>query len=505
MNESFNNSTDAITHDSDPRCLAFQLVNVSDQYNEAGVVDIGTLVDLSRAVTPGDTNPPVMGVHIADLTGGAGNRVTYTLNGPDLIPITFSQLSGGLGVIELTWVEQPQFFVYVNASDIVALAAAQGLSLASTGRIDISSLIPVESGFAGLTISSIVWTPSVDWISSFGPLYQTNGMWGAGTNVRVGVNTEGSVYTSLLATPVGENTSVTGLSVVPQEASPLYLDMTLNGPLIPSVYTVDIPIDAPAIVAAASPTQLAASSGDVQLDATPFADYLDGTYSVVGYDIHWDSGYGPSIAASAPGTYLLNILNTGTYATTIGIPNTAIGTPSEDSGGGPYVLSTGTAPVMRLYLLPTDAEPTLKPVLMTAPYELRNRNLPAFKFLCSPQNQSDESSRLFDVVTLVSQGPFDGKDWLVNPSIEENLLQWTPTKVAIVDGATDVNTANINANNYITNMPVNYGNGSMLILDKNHSGPWNYIRFLIEPHLVEGNPVDLTGYRLRIIANAREL
>lgn len=167
-------------------------------------------------------------------------------------------------------------------------------------------------------------------------------------------------------------------------------------------------------------------------------------------------------------------------------------TPGPGVSPFPQTINNDTI-IMRIALRPLTI-PAIPPVIYaTQPYELRQRNLPAFKLVITG-TPSDEDTHEFVAYCLCSQGPIAGK-W-----------EWTPLQCSILDdnaGVIGINHIVVDAaHGNITDYPPGYGNGIMIIPQKEYTGPWNYIRFVFLPTTI---PSVLTGFGLQVIANAREV
>jgi len=137
------------------------------------------------------------------------------------------------------------------------------------------------------------------------------------------------------------------------------------------------------------------------------------------------------------------------------------------------------------------------PLLFTEPYELRNRNLPAFYFDITGPTPTSETPT-YNAVMFVSQ---DG-------------VHWTACSGSIISGDYTDPFNGAFVGSPIT-MPCkvheipNYG-GQMITVVKEDTGPWNYIKFMLFADAPSGDPPvrheqDLAFIYIQIIANAREL
>ena len=153
-------------------------------------------------------------------------------------------------------------------------------------------------------------------------------------------------------------------------------------------------------------------------------------------------------------------------------------------------------------LYPSSTPETNLPLLMTEPYELRQRNIPAFRLMFN-RVDGEETYPAVNVQMLASQGPINSGSsisWEWTPIPCDVLLKATATKEVETPLLT-VNGTNID------NMPLNYG-GVMLTVPKEYVGPWNYIRLWFYAQApVEGVRQEqfLNGHIVLVQANAREL
>jgi hypothetical protein len=172
---------------------------------------------------------------------------------------------------------------------------------------------------------------------------------------------------------------------------------------------------------------------------------------------------------------------------------------TNDAAVPPFdpVLITGNADLGMYFDLYPHSTPDLLPLLLfTEPYELRHRNLPAFRFYFTYGGQQEGA--LLNVKMFVSQGKVDTspQEWL-----------WTPCPVDVLDNTTALKEqafAHLDiVDEGITGLSAEYG-GSMLIVPKEYTGPWNYIKFLL--YTPDGQDVSvLNAGIVNILANAREV
>jgi hypothetical protein len=171
-----------------------------------------------------------------------------------------------------------------------------------------------------------------------------------------------------------------------------------------------------------------------------------------------------------------------------------------------YPGASATKMIIHINLLPISVPEQNNPIVCTKPYELRNRNNPAFKFVFSREyGEAPEEALTVQVSMLVSQGPIDGK--------------WSWTKTPCLEFGTT------NANGFVSDLhslafPVNITycptdwSGDIIKMAAvgahsgtdtgSYAGPWNYVKFFI--HMPYNDTEEYyNGWFLDIIANAREL
>jgi|WetSurMetagenome_2_1015567.scaffolds.fasta_scaffold01436_10 hypothetical protein len=107
-NESFNSNVEAVTHDSDPKKLQFALMSQqpAQLFQQGETLFQGTEttdIDLDNAKPLGEVRiPSAPGVVMSDLTGGAGNKLTFTLQPPAVTPPAAENLSAGDFTVQVT-------------------------------------------------------------------------------------------------------------------------------------------------------------------------------------------------------------------------------------------------------------------------------------------------------------------------------------------------------------------------------------------------------------------
>jgi hypothetical protein len=155
MNPSFTHSTEAITHDSDPKYLTFERLSTdpADQAGEGRVVHvIGQELPLPSLIvgnSPGTTGPTLGDLTLGNLAADK-NSISLQFEPPihnsDLettgtSTVKFSELTGGQLTFRMfTNVAGGQTFT-LTAAQIVALAAAQGKSNMSEAYLDLTDFV----------------------------------------------------------------------------------------------------------------------------------------------------------------------------------------------------------------------------------------------------------------------------------------------------------------------------------------------------------------------------
>jgi hypothetical protein len=170
-----------------------------------------------------------------------------------------------------------------------------------------------------------------------------------------------------------------------------------------------------------------------------------------------------------------------------------------------YPMVTATHLLVEFNIYPKTTPGTYNNILCTMPYELRNRNNPAFRFNFQYALSGTPYDKTLDVAMLVSQGEVEGKTlWTRCPSLcfgntfptggvsdvipltFPAAIAWTPANwQGNIIKMPDFATANGAANGAF-------------------SGPWNYVKFMLFNPGGETTQ-DYSNWRLEIIANAREL
>jgi hypothetical protein len=165
---------------------------------------------------------------------------------------------------------------------------------------------------------------------------------------------------------------------------------------------------------------------------------------------------------------------------------------------GRNVITTSTRIELRIALFSEDEPGVYGSNVVTHPYEIRQRNLPLFKFRLYDGRLNQETPLTFDVLMFGSQG---------TPGVDKNLLrEWciVPMDVLTNAGLSLGNASKaINVDQHYPGLPDNFG-GAAIYPAKEVVNPWNYIRFVIKPTQGKVN-ADYNNCYLTITANAREL
>jgi hypothetical protein len=272
----------------------------------------------------------------------------------------------------------------------------------------------------------------------------------------------------------------------------------------PEPASIDIPIDATAIISGANPVSLGLQSGTAgRYGIALLAPYAGRTVADVSLVIGPNptaAQYGPAglVAPSGLTAYFESSNGDGSPAESIDLRPTVSSyhwpTPPGPNG---RTITADSAVKLDFNLFPKDAEgPEIYlPLLTTEPYEIRTRNQVALRFACTPpftERPGDYTSPQFAVWLFGSQGEVDGK------------TLWTriPFNVVGVNGLVQhAIEQHIDAYPFYDWLPDFWAGTAILFDNQEYATPWNYVRFLILP--VAEN--DVSGYVLNITANAREI
>jgi hypothetical protein len=171
-----------------------------------------------------------------------------------------------------------------------------------------------------------------------------------------------------------------------------------------------------------------------------------------------------------------------------------------------YPPVTATHLLVEFNIYPKTTPGTYNNILCTKPYELRNRNNPAFRFDFQYALSGTSYDKILDVAMLVSQGEVDGKTlWTRCPSLCFGNTFPTGGVSAVIPltfPAANAWTPENWQGNIIKMPDFATANGAA---NGAFSGPWNYVKFMLfNPGGAETHQ-DYSNWRLEITANAREL
>jgi hypothetical protein len=445
------------------------------------IADYGTEVELTNANPIGSGFVPgVTGPSVNELIGGAGNIVTFGLESPPR-DMTLADLAGG----EVT--------VRIEFIDASAVSAAIDITDLTADINDITSLFtPAWSAQTGKQIVSVqthVGTPftavSGETITSFF------------FNLSVSV---GGDFAAIDCVPGIDSTIPIGGTLIPDYTQPILAvvppELGLIGTVVQTA-TVYIPIDATSILTnpLVTRTVLDPYGQDVFADWTHvyFASFEG--WTIVSEAITATANYGVSAHGPLAATSIINTLivsiGGGSEWGHIQPLVTPVATPPASI---PYVVDSETHFRIFIRTDPATTAAVDPPILVTEPYEIRQRNLPAFKFSFSGAGDTPPT---IGIKLMVSQGDPTG-----NP--DNTHREWTQITVdSVVSGTVykEILAPGLSTSQQYTNLPDNYS-GAVLTISKEFAGPWNYARFIID-----SSPLapDYSGIFLQIIANAREL
>ena len=300
--------------------------------------------------------------------------------------------------------------------------------------------------------------------------------------------------------------------------------IVLLGTAVP--FFVDVPIDASSLQSFATPTQLAEqnnpSTDPVILDIgngelIPFIGdaILDATFTTP-FGV-----YGPAMPTMSNASSLRFNLNGNPIGRLDSINDSLTETVIYVQNGA--VVSRSTSIELFFDLLPESVPEFFAPNIMTEPYELRHRNLPAFHFRTIGPFPDTEARR-YQVAMFVSQGPVPNH---LGTGVLDRNWDWTQIAVQYFDTFDTVGMPRIESipaflldnTNPVLALPDAYKGynvlipqGGVILGEPNtmtpwsQTGPWNYVRFLIMPTGGDDDPfTDYTGWLLQIVANAREV
>jgi hypothetical protein len=259
---------------------------------------------------------------------------------------------------------------------------------------------------------------------------------------------------------------------------------------------VTMDLDAATILAACSSGQLTSQSTVVEIGNSFFYPTYDG-WNMGGMPFsNMVGNYGSTPAMTPPSDFAVGFSN----GSSGGIfshfnPLNVVGTWTPTSVQ--KVIDAGARLQVGINLYPLDVAPSYGSVVVTEPYELRQRNLPLFKLHVYGPGVGGESPPTFDVKMFGSQG---------TPNESNDLREWCPMNINYMNNAglyLDNLVVHVPTDQHYPNMPDNYG-GMAIWVPKEIVGPWNYIRFVLTPSEGRINS-DYTNCYLTITAAAREL
>ena len=490
-NESFTTNTAAVTHDSDPRLLRFQ------QLNNDVPTDLGTTLDMGLiakpVVIPG--TPEILGPTVSLLTGGTtgggaiDNSIALVLQPPGSPDVVASEMRNGAVRWLISCTDGFTLPIVIAESDFLALCAAQGASSASSFTLNISTYANVAA-IVGKTIDSVSYTELSTWTTT-----NTRGINYGLSSFQVFLNAANLGTIGMTGGNSGGMGPGLGIVVTTSPLLNLTVNIVTNDPA--GDVTINVPVNATQILAHATGPQAASQGATIRMgvDASAY----------IGWTLH-------TIETGFLGTYgAAGAINPSFIQPVIINPAINYSGPSQLINGAAVGMHTDTYDhaigsgfdlglVIQMY--PRNIAPTPDtngPIVVTEPYELRNRNQAAFRLVVNPPSSYDtEVSYNYVIRCYASQG------------VTAHGQFWTPVPTSVYDenaSSTPGNGQVIAALNHIDGMPVNYGGTIVALPVGTAVGPWNYIRFLLEPITVgEGGTLpNFTGWSMQIIANAREL
>ena len=503
------NSGQSATHDSDPRKLEFETIGFDDK----SIEELGTLADLTKCLTLGGV-PGSPGPVLSDLSGGGGSSLLLEACDPS----TVHDITAGDYLCTMHFTDGAMNYDQIfdiTMPVLTALMAAQPES-ANGYKIDISTIAGNWLTYVGLGYTVF----GIDFISNTpfsGPSVRLRNMTGA---LSFGVD---RAHDNNFTIPDTGNAAVIIFSpdqttiynesfdsVVPGPTDRLYLNLEFNIDGSTTTHGLVIGANADYINSFASAAQLAAqqlddTSGQVPAVRVPFTFPYDVSYITV---------------TTAPVTFAV--------PDTTGFSNIAFDLGSDDNGwtrveedsyanfptatehdyhAFPIPAAWFTSAYMRctIYLYPTIVPPTYNPIMITKPYEMRLRNNAAFRFNFVPDDPSAPppyNNLIINIAAIVSGGTVDGKMlWTKIPlqSFGNNNAQGVSTDTMVITFPSR-----------LTWLPLNWQGDIFQIAtctvaaNDTFVGPWNYIRFFMMNPGGESTQ-DYSGWRLEVIANAREL
>lgn len=489
----------AISFDTNPKYLRFQKMssNPLDLGEGEGkiVADLGDSLDMTLIKTPGS----VPGIVLNDLTGGTDRTIDVEIQAQVLNDSL--TVDGFIGDITFTLDDASTLGPFtMTAGQITAIADSQGQGKFPSVGFNTVDLGWDLSGLSGHTIVSVSWTMNA--FVGF-PFAIANGLSSITMRYLPQPLTILTFNNVTISGPGSSAWIVGGWGV----ATPQFEIVASWDTADPNAI-VHIPIDAATIKSLADGTALASDAwvdapghGDINWGNTYLNPYLG--FNVIATSIGGSDDYGPAFDGTAVLAFSFNgITNNTGGPLTIGLPSTMQIT---------LYLATGKISDVQAFLSMQGSlitwrvsTPLANNFIVTEPYELRLRNLPAFKLKFRTRVfEEGETPPAINFLCFVSQGdpenPYNNKhrEWTIVP------VSYFGSDGDIVIISYDNNSPVINVNPPISTLPKNYG-GIIMLVSKLFIGPYNYIRFIITPVFSE-TPQDFTGCTLQIIANAREM
>jgi hypothetical protein len=537
MNQTFNSSTDAIIHDSDPRLARFKSVDpvTGDE------TDLGLSVDLVNAHEPIGIAAPTLGA----MTGGGSPMYGNIIIGEFRARIVTQRLNAGALSLTFHFSDASTLGPFtIDYTDIQAVQETaypysnETYTLSDDGRLTHQWSIASK---AGLNLTGIDWAVITPFgTDGGGAPYNANFNPFSANPSNIAVTIGG--YTLAIPnlggaasgtdTPASPEPITSGTTVIvqsewtPETIDPMLFDFQMNAARIVSEMNV-----------AQAAAYILGSGGEAPLDMND-GTRLSDMYGFQLFSVRWKpiQSYLPS-----GGTINLHIiLEAGDteQACFAGDTPKAFDDLSDTTllMGSGYL---GLAPNWRLYLTVPDT--VYQTQLMTEAYEIRQRNRWAFVFdiLSTPTPHQQEPLKSITtgavkpgidtgkvkaspgtgnknlriaqggravisdtarclVEVFGSQGPIDGQ-WLWTRIPYDSISYDTPNTGSGIG---------IYVNLQHIGFPPQYYH-SAVVSTSNAGGavtfaPWNYVRLNIQPD-PDSESADISGYVIAIRANAREL
>ena len=498
--------TATVWHSSGPALLdysrsSFQLEKNSANLDSSVILSAGSNGTLGPGlgllVSSGDKLNLL--VNLVSETTGIANTVTLSLTAPNP---HIGELTAGYSSWTVTYSDTSTNTFNLPYTEMLSIAAAQSLSGTAGGTLDLT-LAGVWIPNVGKTIASVTANTSVDYNSaSIGTIdYTLSGLQLliTSTNLDTGLGLQNG-DTSNIGGPIGRLiTSADSYKLVYN--------------FVAIAETAVIPIDAATIKSFASSSQLAAQSNSIPNDPIKWTGSYSITayagWSVTGYTVTAPAAYGPG-AVEVPSVLNFILGDASGFAYENQLSNLTTAPPSSFTEFSSPVLLTSTSYFGLFYSLAPYSTPAIPahngPVIVTEPYEIRNRNQAAFRFVTVYPSLPDTPA-VYDVKAYASQGIFK------NPQTGAYDEYWTPVPMCSSDEALPSawgETVTITAVSHLDGMPANWG-GTIVTIPANiaspggnatFGGPWNKLRFVIYP---SPSAFNFTDWTLQIVASAREL